>query len=47
MLTGQDAVMTESQLEVLQFSLAQISFLGVLENRPQCPDQVLKLNTSH
>ena len=33
MLTGQDVVMTESQLEDLQYSLAQILFLGVPEKK--------------
>ena len=46
MQTGHDAVMIEDQLEVLQYSLGLILFLGVLESKPLCHGQAQKLNTS-
>src|ERR1041385_2819094 len=47
MLTGQDVVMTESQLEVSQCSSDLILFLGVQENKPLSQDPAQRLNISH
>ena len=46
MLTGHDVVMTESQLEDLQYSLALNLFLGVPGNMLRCEDQVQKPSTN-
>ena len=46
MLTEKDVVMTENQLEVLQYFLALILSPGGPENKPQCQDQVQKLSTN-
>jgi hypothetical protein len=45
MQIGQAVLMIEDQHEILQYFWDLILFPGVLENKVQCQDQALKLNT--
>jgi hypothetical protein len=45
MLIGRGVMMIEGQMEVLQFFMAQILFLGVQKDSPQCLDPAHKRST--